>query len=507
MRKVLLPIIAAVCLFIFGIFILNMQLWYSSRVDGVNGARYAVKNINNILDEASQATQIAIEVAEKGCNPQTQYLLGAEAALQPHLRTILIVRDGEIWCSSLPGKRPLITHIPNVPETPLFLTSAKNTTNGMPILIYQTHIAKDRIFVTLSDRHIREALNIPLKDMAYSLRVGDVELGLTGDVKPASGDTPSSGRVDSTLYPFSIIYAPSPLFSLHRLISHGLGILIFILLIACAIAWALDKYLNKNATPEETLRQAIANGEIVPFYQPVVDGRDGTLRGVEVLARWKHPRVGYISPASFIPIAEKSDLIIPLTQSLMAQTVAQMNAIASKLPEGFHVGINFSASHIISPSFVADCLKYKSSFSRDDLHLVLEVTEREPLHVDDDLVQRLNTLHENGFFIALDDFGTGYSGLSYLHDLHIDYIKIDHSFVGRVNADPDSTRILDCVLDLARKLSLSIVAEGVETKEQLDYLNKNNIAFLQGFYFYPPVTYTDLIKILLSKPQVKVVIE
>ncbi len=377
----------------------------------------------------------------------------------------------------------------------------------MPILIYQTHIAKDRIFVTLSDRHIREALNIPLKDMAYSLRVGDVELGLTGDIKPASGDTPSPGRVDSTLYPFSIIYTPSPLFSLHRLISHGLGILIFILLIACAIAWALDKYLNKNATPEETLRHAIANGEIVPFYQPVVDGRDGTLRGVEVLARWKHPRVGYISPASFIPIAEKSELIIPLTQSLMPQTVAQMNAIASKLPEGFHVGIDFSASHIISPSFVADCLNYKSSFSRDDLHLVLEVTEREPLHVDDDLVHRLNTLHENGFFIALDDFGTGYSGLSYLHDLHIDYIKIDHSFVGRVNADPDSTRILDCVLDLARKLSLSIVAEGVETKEQLDYLNKNNIAFLQGFYFYPPVTYTNLIKILLSKPQVKVVIE
>ena len=191
MRKVLLPFIAAVCLFIFGIFILNMQLWYSSRVDGVNGARYAVKNINNILDEASQATRIAIEVAEKGCNPQTQYLLGAEAALQPHLRTILIVRDGEIWCSSLPGKRPLITHIPNVPETPLFLTSAKNTTDGMPILIYQTHIAKDRIFVTLSDRHIREALNIPLKDMAYSLRVGDVERGLTGDVKPASDETPS----------------------------------------------------------------------------------------------------------------------------------------------------------------------------------------------------------------------------------------------------------------------------------------------------------------------------
>ncbi|RVS44872.1 EAL domain-containing protein, partial [Citrobacter freundii] len=116
------------------------------------------------------------------------------------------------------------------------------------------------------------------------------------------------------------------------------------------------------------------------------------------------------------------------------------------------------------------CLKFKDSFSRHDLNLVIEVTEREPLHIDEELVQRLNILHENGFVIALDDFGTGYSGLSYLHDLHIDYIKIDQSFVGRVNELPDSTRILDCVLDLARKLSLSIVAEGVETKAQLDYL-------------------------------------
>lgn len=283
--------------------------------------------------------------------------------------------------------------------------------------------------------------------------------------------------------------------------------MIFILLIACAAAFLLDRYFNKSATPEEILRRAINNGEIVPFYQPVVNGREGTLRGVEVLARWKQPHGGYISPAAFIPLAEKCGLIVPLTQSLMNQVARQMNAIASKLPEGFHIGINFSASHIISPTFVDECLNYRDSFTRRDLNLVLEVTEREPLNVDESLVQRLNILHENGFVIALDDFGTGYSGLSYLHDLHIDYIKIDHSFVGRVNADPASTRILDCVLDLARKLSISIVAEDVETKEQFDYLNQNNITFQQGYYFYKPVTYIDLVKIILSEPKVKIVVE
>lgn len=144
---------------------------------------------------------------------------------------------------------------------------------------------------------------------------------------------------------------------------------------------------------------------------------------------------------------------------------------------------------------------------QQDLNLVVEVTEREPLHVDEHLVKTLNGLHNKGFAIALDDFGTGYSGLSYLQDLHIDYIKIDQSFVARVNANEDSTLILDSVLELAKKLSIRIVAEGVETQEQLDYLMRNNITFLQGYFFYKPVPFKELIKILLSKPKVKVRVE
>lgn len=216
MRNTLLPIIVAVLLFIFGVSVLNMQLWYSARAGSLSGARYVASDIDVILDEATHATSTASDITRKGCDQEGQYRLGTEAALQPHLRTILIYREGKIWCSSLP---------------------------------------------------------------------------------------------------------------------------------------------------------------------------------------------------------------------------------------------------------------------------------------------------ENGFVIALDDFGTGYSGLSYLHDLHIDYIKIDQSFVARVSMEEDSTRILDCVLDLARKLSLSIVAEGVETKAQVDYLNRNDITFQQGYYFFKPVNFTELIKIILSKPKVKVVVE
>jgi sensor c-di-GMP phosphodiesterase-like protein len=131
---------------------------------------------------------------------------------------------------------------------------------------------------------------------------------------------------------------------------------------------------------------------------------------------------------------------------------------------------------------------------------VLEVTERALLD-NPELIENLNTLHNSGFVIALDDFGTGYSGLSCLDALAIDYIKIDKSFVSRVSEQKDSTILLDCVIEIAKKLSLSIVAEGVETKEQLEYLNRNQINLLQGYYFGKPVSYVEFIKFLLSKPK------
>ncbi len=148
---------------------------------------------------------------------------------------------------------------------------------------------------------------------------------------------------------------------------------------------------------------------------------------------------------------------------------------------------------------MTDCLQYRDSFQHSHLILVLELTEREPLHIDQRLIDNLNTLRRHGFFIALDDFGTGYSGLSYLHDLKIDFIKIDQSFVSRVDSHEDSTMLLDCVLDMVNKLSLQIVAEGVETTEQLEYLNRKNIALMQGYYFYKPLTYIELVMALLAQ--------
>lgn len=507
MRNALIPIATGVAIFMLGIFIISIQIWYSTRTDSLMGASHVVKNMNIILEEARHATHTAMLIAEKECDVEGQYRLGTEAALQPHLRTIIILKKGVVWCSSLPGNRVLLVNGVALPSSLLLLVPARSTVNGLPVLLYQTEFSGSRIVISISDSHIRDALDIPLEGVSYSLRVGQHSLGMTGDITTINDKQHHVLSVKATDYPFNVDFTPPAVFNMEKLISRAGGVLFFLLLISCLAAYFLNRYLNNNSSPEELLRGAIARNEIVPFYQPVVNGTEGTLRGVEVLARWKHPQTGYISPSEFIPVAEKSGLIVPLTQSLMSQVAVHMNALANKLPEGFHVGINFCASHIVAPTFVEECLKFKERFNQRDLNLVIEVTEREPLFIDENLVQTLNVLHENGFTIALDDFGTGYSGISYLYDLHIDYIKIDQSFVGRVNANENSTRILDSVLELARKLSISIVAEGVETQEQLDYLSRNNITFLQGYYFFRPVPFAELVKIILSKPKVKVVVE
>ncbi|WP_415787054.1 EAL domain-containing protein [Klebsiella variicola] len=269
----------------------------------------------------------------------------------------------------------------------------------------------------------------------------------------------------------------------------------------------LRKYLNAYTSEEENLRYAIAQGDIVPYYQPVVNGKTGEIYGVEILARWKNSTAQWRSPAEFIPLAERTGLIIPLTRSLMAQVAAQMRPIFSKLPDGFHIGLNISASHINDPTFIDDCLHYQRGFEGKAVKLMLEITEQEPLLLNGAVVDKLNTLHSRGFSIALDDFGSGYSGLSYLHELVFDYIKIDQSFVGRVTGETPSSKLLDCVIEMARTLSLRIIAEGVETQAQLDYLNRQNIHLLQGYYFWKPMPYVALVMLLLSKPKARIVEE
>ncbi|VTN92978.1 cyclic diguanylate phosphodiesterase (EAL) domain-containing protein [Klebsiella pneumoniae] len=494
----------ALVVFLAGVFVINWQLWHSDQATHVAAARQAAKKISAILDEAHAATATALNVSRSGCSGQGQFQLGTEAALQPHLRTILLIKDGQVWCSSLPGNRILTLHPESLPDEKLQLLPARMMVNKRPVLIYHTRSAQVRVIVSISDIHLRDALYSDEDNAGLALSVNHQMIARYGDVGPLKA-SPHQDIFSSPDYPFRIIYPESPFFSASRLFQNGFGLLIFIFSVSLLFYFLLRKYLNVYTSEEENLRYAIAQGYIVPFYQPVVNGKTGEIYGVEILARWKNATTQRRSPAEFIPLAERTGLIIPLTRSLMAQVAAQMNPIFSKLPDGFHIGLNISVSHINAPSFIDDCLHYQRGFEGKAVKLMLEITEQEPLLLNDAVVDKLNTLHSRGFSIALDDFGTGYSGLSCLHELIFDYIKIDQSFVGRVTGEAPSSKLLDCVIEMARTLSLRIIAEGVETQAQLEYLNRQNIHLLQGYYFWKPMPYVALVMLLLSKPKARII--
>ncbi|MGF6100865.1 EAL domain-containing protein [Enterobacter sp. A4] len=243
-----------------------------------------------------------------------------------------------------------------------------------------------------------------------------------------------------------------------------------------------------------TLVEAIAQHQIVPVYQPFYDSQTGRMAGIEVLARWKHPLYGNVAPDTFIPLAEKHSLIAMLTHHLIQQVITDLQHQIHLFPEGLYVSLNLSPSNCLDPDFESDTVALLQKLATRHVRLIIEITEKHPLHVTPQLSEWFAALRRLPISLALDDFGTGYSNLAYIHALDPEYIKIDRLFVSQIGEHGD-TRLMESLIELAKKMDLRIIAEGVETQHQADYLRLNRCDFLQGYYFCRPVQADELIRI------------
>lgn len=243
---------------------------------------------------------------------------------------------------------------------------------------------------------------------------------------------------------------------------------------------------DMTCTPTR-LEKAITDGEIIPFYQPVVDGRCGAVRGAEVLARWQPAHQPPVPPDHFIPLAEKTGLLTPLTRSLLRQVTRDLSALRALLPGEFHLGLNISASPTWDPSLTRALLHLKSVlYGRGTI--ILEVTERLPLISDSAFCTTLHQLHRRGIQVALDDFGTGYANLACLTQLPLSYLKMDKSFVRPIGEPGADSGVADCIIAIAEKMHLGIIAEGVETRLQARYLVSRGVYLHQGYYWSHPLS-------------------
>jgi sensor c-di-GMP phosphodiesterase-like protein len=243
---------------------------------------------------------------------------------------------------------------------------------------------------------------------------------------------------------------------------------------------------RRTNNPVADMERALAAGEFVPYYQPIVDIRSGQLRGAEVLVRWRKPDGTLVPPASFIPLAESSGLILDMTTDLMRRVCVEAGAVIGCRP-AMKISFNF-ASQLFSGDAIVK--QVRNIFSGSPIKLsqvVLELTERDPIEDFTETRQVIAALQGLGVRIAIDDVGTGHSGLSYMLKLGVDIIKIDKMFVDAIGTDRNSTTIVETLVDLAHNMRMDVVAEGVENFEQVMHLRELGVRSAQGYVFAPPL--------------------
>lgn len=249
---------------------------------------------------------------------------------------------------------------------------------------------------------------------------------------------------------------------------------------------------------ESDLRSALGQGELSLWYQPIADCKTGHIVGMEALLRWKHPTRGMISPALFIPLAEETGLIIPIGAWVLRAACEQCRAWQKLGFGSLYVAVNLSARQFHQkdlPAYIYDVLQ-ETGLSPGSLGL--ELTEGLVMQQAEASVNTLRELKAMDIRISIDDFGTGYSSLSYLKRFPIDVLKIDQSFVRDISTDPDDAAIAITIITMAHNLGLKVVAEGVETEQQLNFLREHRCDAMQGFYFSKPLPaeqFEDLLKI------------
>lgn len=239
---------------------------------------------------------------------------------------------------------------------------------------------------------------------------------------------------------------------------------------------------------EADMKDALANGEIRPFYQVKVDIATRLISGVEALARWHHPDLGWISPAEFVPIAESSSQIVDLGRAILEASCRD----ALAFPGDITVAVNLSVGQMLRDDIVETVTGILARTGLPARRLTLEVTESVMITEPGKAIQILTWLKALGISIALDDFGTGYSALAYLRQFAWDEVKIDRGFVEELHSNPRSRAIVKSVLRLARELGMKVTAEGIETREQLELLGADGCATGQGYFFGKPAPSADI---------------
>jgi len=259
------------------------------------------------------------------------------------------------------------------------------------------------------------------------------------------------------------------------------------ILVACLIIYVFFSDYSIRTKMEKDLSLSIPREQIELYYQGQVDG-SGVVQGAEVLVRWNHPQMGLISPLEFIPSAEKTGLIVSLGRHILYKACQQLAAWSSDTSTAhLTLSVNISAQEFDEIDFVDTVIEAIETTNSNPSRLKLEITENILILNTDEVAKKMQALKDYGVTFSLDDFGTGYSSLSYLKSLPLNQLKIDRSFVSHMAKNQHDAKIVKSTISLGQDLGLEVIAEGVETEQQLAFLQKHKCRLFQGFLFSQPL--------------------
>jgi diguanylate cyclase len=262
----------------------------------------------------------------------------------------------------------------------------------------------------------------------------------------------------------------------------------------------MNVFARERLELESGLRRALVQGEFELHYQPKVVVSNGRIDSAEALIRWRHPKKGLVAPSGFIPIAEETGLIVPIGDWVLHEACRQARAWQAEGKTPLRIAVNLSAQQFKQKNLVATVRDALKAADLDPAYLELELTESAVMQDAESSIQVLRQLSGLGVRISVDDFGTGYSSLSYLRRLPLDKLKIDRSFIREVAASRDDAEIVRAIVSLAHSLHLKVIAEGVETQDQLEFLRELGCDQYQGFHCSPPVPADEFEVMMANAP-------
>jgi EAL domain-containing protein (putative c-di-GMP-specific phosphodiesterase class I) len=462
--------------------------WFAQSINRQTNAAVGLDislSIDRVLRSIDTRRQQADLLAGQPCR-QVENRLTLLQRAAPYVRAIVLVHDGTVYCSSLGDARadyPLALFVPNgssgrrmglIPGTPAY-------PNRPVLTVFEAVRQRDGVLYFIEGAYLADLLARAegSEKRSATLSVGTGTLASDNTFASGNATIPAGAVVLFNGNGMRVVVAgkvPSDHLALAVLAA---------LLFGAAITTTVALGYAAGFTPRQRILRQVKVGlrrdEFFVVYQPIVDVGTGVWVGAEALVRWQHPRWGVVAPDAFIRHVETSTIIAPFTDFVLRTALARLGAVG--LPDGFRLTVNLAPYHMELPSFPRDICEVLD-LQTTTLNLILEITERGLLTSEDSVREGIARLKAKGVQFAIDDFGTENSNLALLQRFHFDYIKIDRCFIQGVAGS--DRKLIEGILQLAKVLGASVVAEGVDRQAQHSALQEMGIPFAQGYLYRQP---------------------